>query len=481
MPGMRCLIRNILFLFLVCAAAVFPAACRAVDMDVPRGAPLSAALMDDKGPFIGVVRDVGPSVVSLRVEMVLKDLRLPSGKDTVDEKALRDLMEELIRRKMTLKGQRRVREASGLILTSDGYVLTNNHVVTGAERIDVRLHDRRVFEGKVVATDDKTDLAVLRIEADGLKVPRLGDSDMVEPGEWAIAIGSPYGFEKSVTLGVVSAKGRPGFGMTLLGDLIQTDASINPGNSGGPLVNIRGEVIGINSILTRPGQGISFAIPINLVKRVARDLIERGRVVRPWVGMALQELTTDMKSYFGLKKGGALVRQVIKNGPSDTAGLKEGDIIIEIEGRDVENTQSVLNEVLGKGIGEKVDLVAVRKDKRSRLSVVTADEETYRASEVSTAVGKKWFGLSVRPVTPGIAQNLGEPDIEGVIITGIEQGSPAFTSPLVPDDVIVLVDGKEVRNVDEYNAAMKRAQPQRGALLMIDRMGSTFFVLLREE
>lgn len=475
--------RSVFFLFLMCAGAFQIACVATTGKEAPQIVPGPASPADIENPFVAVVRDVSPSVVSIHAETVPGELRFPSGGNAIDEKDLQDYLEDLIKRKMSPGKSGESREASGLILTGNGYVLTNNHVVAAATRVTVLLQDGRAFEGKIVGTDSKTDLAVIRIEADGLKAPKLGDSDKIEPGEWAIAIGSPYGFEKSVTIGVISAKGRPGFGMTLLGDLIQTDASINPGNSGGPLVNIRGEVIGINSVVVRPAQGIGFAIPINLVKRVADDLIKHGRVVFPWVGMGLQDITRQMKRYFGLEKGGALVRQVVEGGPSDMAGLKEGDIIIEVDGKEVDNTQSVINRVLEKRIGEEVDLLVIRDRERFNVVVTTVDEEISRKAAMVRPLpaGERWFGLTTKTVTPGIAQKLGRPDIEGVIITRLEAGSPAHAASLMADDVILLVDGKRVRDEDDYNTAMRKARPKKAVLLMIDRAGSTFFVLLEKK
>lgn len=471
--------RTAFFLFLVCAGALQIACVATTGKEAPQIVPGSAGPANIENPFVAVVRDVSPSVVSIHAETVTGDLRFPSGGNSIDEKSLQNYLEDLIKRKMSPGKSGASREASGLILTGNGHVLTNNHVVAAATKVTVLLQDGRAFEGKIVGTDSKTDLAVIQIEADGLKAPKLGDSDRIEPGEWAIAIGSPYGFEKSVTIGVISAKGRPGFGMTLLGDLIQTDASINPGNSGGPLVNIRGEVIGINSVVVRPAQGIGFAIPINLVKRVANDLIQHGRVVFPWVGMGLQDLTRQMKRYFGLEKSGALVRQVIEEGPSDAAGLKTGDVIIEIDGKEVDDTQSVISRILEKRIGDEVDLVVVRGKDRFNAVITTSDEETFRKAAIRPLPApERWFGLTTRTVTPGIAQKLGRPDIEGVVITRLEAGSPAHAASLMADDVILLIDGKRVRDEDDYNAAMRKAQPKKGVLLMIDRAGSTFFVLL---
>lgn len=473
---------QIILAFLLCVAAQ-QAGCVWADVDGPQAITPPAGGAAEENSFVAVVRDVGPSVVSIRAERVLEGLQLPDGEEGIDEENLRQFLEELLRRKTSPGKRTGIREASGLIVTPDGYVLTNYHVVADAIRVVVQLHDGSVFDGKVAGSDSKTDLALVRIKADGLKVPPLGDSERIEPGQWAIAIGSPYGFEKSVTLGVISAKSRPGFGMSSLGELIQTDASINPGNSGGPLVNIRGEVIGINSIVVRPGQGIGFAIPINLVKRVVQDLIEQGKVLRAWVGLGLQDLTPDIKRYFGLTGPGALVRQVVEKGPADMAGLKPGDIIVAVEGKQAANTQFVINTIQEQRIGQTVNVEGIRNGKSFTAAITTTDEEKFRSGTIRVTISaeKRPFGLAVRTITPGIAQKLGHPDLEGVVITRVEMGSPAHAASLMADDVIVLVNGRRVKNDTDYLAVLKKAEPEKGVLMMIDRLGSTFFVVLRDE
>lgn len=435
---------------------------------------------DINNAFVAVVRDVGPSVVSIRAEAMIEGLQIQTHEDGVDEKALRQFLEDLFKRKKTVG----TREASGIIIRKDGHILTNNHVVADATKITVNLYDGTSLEAQVVGSDSKTDLAVIRVNAKDLKVPRFGDSDRVEPGEWAIAIGSPYGFDKSVTLGVISARARPGLNaVTPAGELIQTDASINPGNSGGPLVNIKGEIIGVNSIVIRPGQGIGFAIPINIVKRVMDDLIQSGRVLRPWLGIGLQELTPEMKKYFGVDLPGTMVRQVVEKGPCDAAGLKPGDIILSVEGKEASSPQCVLNSVLDKRIGQTVEIEAIRNGKRFTLAIITADEEKKSVGRVraATADARGPFGLVVKTITPGIAQKLDQPDMEGVIVTAIEAGSPAHAASLMIDDVIMHVDGRKIKDEKGYYSAVKRSNPSKGTLLMIDRTGSTFFVVLKEE
>ncbi|HOD76041.1 MAG TPA: trypsin-like peptidase domain-containing protein [Syntrophorhabdaceae bacterium] len=467
-----------IILVILCCAIPYPIACTPVAGAGGRAFVPPSGPVDPANSFVAVVREVGPSVVSIRAERVVEGMQLQVQGESVDEEGLRRFLRDMLRGKKRTA----VREASGLVMSREGHILTNHHVVADAFKITVQLFDGTVLEGTIVGADSKTDLALLRVEAAGLKVPALGDSDRIEPGEWAIAIGSPYGFQRSVTTGVISGKGRAGTRLTPASDLIQTDASINPGNSGGPLVNIRGEVIGINSMVIRPGQGIGFAIPINVVKRVVGDLIAHGRVLRSWVGLGLQEMTPEIRDHFGLDRPGALVRQVIEKSPSDRAGLKAGDVIVSIDGKEAANTQIVMNEVLEKRIGQTVKMEVIRNGKRFSTTVTTVDEEVGVPEEpppvdVET---KRPFGLEVRTITPGIAQKLERPELEGVVIIRVGMGSPASTESLMRDDVILSVDGRRIKDEKEYEAALKKVRPEKGALMMIDRWGSTFFVVLRE-
>ncbi len=474
---------NAVFLIRIIFVGLFLGILSTTGLAVPwthdgSGPSLGRTVVDNV--FVAVVRDVGPSVVSIRAEALAEGLEIQGNDEGLDEKALRQFLEDLFKRKKRIG----IREASGIIVREDGHILTNHHVVADATKITVNLYDGTSLEAQVVGSDSKTDLAVIRVRAKDLKVPKFGDSDRVEPGEWAIAIGSPYGFDKSVTLGVISARSRPGLNaVTPAGELIQTDASINPGNSGGPLVNIKGEIIGINSIVIRPGQGIGFAIPINMVKRVMDDLIQSGRVMRPWLGIGLQELTPEMKRYFGIDLPGTMVRQVIEDGPCHNAGLKPGDIIVSVEGRQALNPQCVLNSVLNKRIGQVVEVEAIRNGKHFTASITTADEEKQQNYRVRVTTVKAFgpFGLLVRTITPGIAQKLDQPDIEGVIVTAVETGSPSHAAALMADDVIMHVDGRKIKDEKDFLTAVKKSNPGKGSLFMIDRTGSTFFVVLKED
>jgi serine protease Do len=374
-------------------------------------------------------------------------------------------------------------EGSGVIVDSRGYILTNQHVVAGADKLTVRLSDGKELKGTVRGSDPKTDLAVVFVEAKDLPAAALGDSDKIQVGEWAIAIGSPFGLEKTVTVGVISAKGRSGLGTGTYEDFIQTDASINPGNSGGPLVNIDGDVIGINVMIIQPGQGIGFAIPINLAKTIMASLIKEGKVVRPWVGISLQDLTEELAQSFHLQqKEGALIGQVYEGSPAEKAGLKVGDVVIGIDGAPVKGSQDVVREVLRKRVGQKIQITVVREGKKVEIPVVTGEMPAEPSEQkAGQAEKREWFGLRVEPITPEMAKQLGLSSTEGVIIDQVDSGSVAQDAGLRKGDVILEVNRQKIRNESDYRGAMEKTNPERGVLLLVSRRGSTFFVTLKEE
>jgi serine protease Do len=379
--------------------------------------------------------------------------------------------------------QKQTGEGSGVIVDSKGYILTNYHVVADADKLTVRLFDGKELKGKIQGTDPKTDLAVVAVDAKDLPAATLGDSDKLQVGEWAIAIGSPFGLEETVTVGVISAKGRTGLGTGTYEDFLQTDASINPGNSGGPLVNIDGEVIGINAMIIQPGQGIGFAIPVNLAKTIMADLIKHHEVVRPWLGVGLQDLTQDLMEHFQLKqKEGALISQVYEGSPAEKASLKVGDIILSIDGTKIKDSQEVVHEVLKKKVGQKIELEILREGKTFKVQIALAKMPAEpKEKKPSQREMKEWFGLKVGPITPDIARQLGLTKTEGVVITGVEQGSAAQEAGLREGDVILEVNRQKIRNENEYRAAMEKGKPDKGALLLVGRGTSTFFVSLVEK
>jgi serine protease Do len=431
--------------------------------------------------FVEVAKKVKPSVVAIRSE---RTVTVSPGEGFGEDFFKGSPFEDFFKRYGgPPKKQKQVGEGSGVIVDQKGYILTNHHVVAGADKLSVHLFDGREVKGTLQGTDPKTDLAVIRVEAKDLSVGTLGDSDKIQVGEWAIAIGSPFGLEETVTVGVISAKGRTGFGTGTYEDFLQTDASINPGNSGGPLVNIDGEVIGINAMIIQPGQGIGFAIPINLAKTIMLQLIDHGKVVRPWIGVGLQDLTPELMKSFNVKeKEGALVSQVFEGSPAEKAGFKVGDIVVDIDGAKIKNSQDVVREVLKKQIGQKVQFVALREGKQLEIPVTTvempADKKEAKAAQPEM---KEWFGLHVATLTPDIAKELGLPKAEGVLIVEVEAGSAGQNAGLRKGDLILEINRQKVKEEDDYQGAMERSKPDQGALFLVSRGTSTFFVSVKEE
>jgi len=434
---------------------------------------------DWRNGFVQVAKKVQPSVVSIRSERTVTLSPEGRGEDFFKGTPFEDFFKQHGGPPMKRK---QMGEGSGVIVDPKGYILTNYHVVAGADKLAVRLFDGRELKGTVQGTDSKTDLAVVHVEAKDLPLAVLGDSDKIQVGEWAIAIGSPFGLEETVTVGVISAKGRTGLGTGTYEDFIQTDASINPGNSGGPLVNIEGEVIGINAMIISPGQGIGFAIPINLAKSIMEELIKTGKIIRPWVGIGLQDLTPELMNNFNVKeKEGALISQIYEGSPAEKADLKTGDIIIQIDGKKIKDSQDVVREVLKRQVGQKILFEVIRDGKHAEVAVITAQMPSELGEQRPARPAKEWFGLRVSMVTPDIAKQLGLAKAEGVIIEGVEMGSAAQDAGLRKGDVILEVNRKRIKDENDYRDAMEKVKPDQAILLLISREGSTFFVSLKEE
>jgi serine protease Do len=373
---------------------------------------------------------------------------------------------------------------SGVVISADGAVLTNNHVVENATRVEVHLQDGRSFVAKVVGTDPATDLAVLRIQAKGLTAARFGDSDAAQVGQWLIAIGSPFGLDYSVTAGVLSAKGRGNLGANQIEDYLQTDASINPGNSGGPLVNLRGEVLGINTMIIGHGSGIGFAVPSNLARKVSSELLENGDVSRPWIGVGYQELTPQLASSFGVERTrGALVNEVVPNGPAQRAGLRPGDIILEVNGREVRESKDLLRVVLMSPVGAKLPIVVQRDGGKKTLTLVTEERPTEQQARGERNQRPRrgqpdtsQEGIALAPLTPDVARRLGYEGPGGVVIAAVQPGSPADRAGLTRGDVIEEINKKPVQSLKQVEEALG----QDKTLLRLSRQGRTHFTVLGE-
>src|SRR6202046_655785 len=387
-----------------------------------------------------------------------------------------------LRRYFGQGGQREYKQhglGSGVIVSADGYILTNNHVVGNADEIHVTLQDKREFTAKVIGKDAKTDLGLIKIEAkDPLPVAPLGDSNTTDVGDWVIAIGNPFNVGMTVTAGIVSAKGR------ILGgdydDFIQTDASINPGNSGGPLINTRGEVIGINTaIYSRTGanNGIGFAIPIDMARNVMDQLKAHGRVIRGWLGVEIQEVTPDLAQSFGLPKPeGALVASADKDGPAGKGGIERGDIVLSFNGHPVDDEHELPALVAQTPINQKVPVEVVRNGKHMTLDVTIGErKEPQGASAKAETPGGNW-GIQVGDTTPEIAQQFHLEGTKGVVIQKVAPDSPSADAGLQPGDVVMEVNHDKVATVSDFVAKAKDAQTnKKPALLLVQRGGATLY------
>ena len=378
---------------------------------------------------------------------------------------------------------------SGMILDKDGHVLTNYHVVKGMSALKIQLPDKRTFEAVVVGTDPKTDVAVIRIKG---KVPSdlpsitLGDSDKLQVGNLVLAIGAPFGLAQTVTQGIISATGRSNVGIAGYEDFLQTDAPINPGNSGGPLVNMRGEVIGMNSaIATSVGQfaGVGFSIPSNMIKSMLPRLLKGEKIVRGQLGVVIQPMSEALAKQFGLPESkGILIAQVEKNSPAAEAGLKAGDVIVRYDGREVNEVHQLRDLVAGTAPGTKVKLEIMREGKPQTLAA-TVGKQSAEASVVplrpaGTTLEK--FGLSVETLTPDLAKQLGvQEDEKGVAIADVASGSVAAMAGLQKGDVIVEADRQKVESVSELGKVLENAKDKQALLLLIQRQGQSMFVVLQ--
>ena len=380
--------------------------------------------------------------------------------------------------------RRRERQSmgSGLIVSSDGYILTNHHVVEGADEIVVRLSDRRELEAEIVGTDPRTDMAVLRVQADDLPVVQIGSSDQLKVGEWVFAIGSPFGFEHSVTAGIVSAKGRA-LPRENYVPFIQTDVAINPGNSGGPLFNMDGEVIGVNSqIYTRSGgfMGVSFAVPIDIAMEVFEQLREKGSVSRGWLGVMIQEVNRDLAETFGLDRPyGALVAEVMPDSPAAEAGLRSGDVILEFNGAEISRSSDLPHRVGRAAVGSEAELTIMRDQQRKKLTFTVGElpeEDEEVARRAAPEEDDNRFGVRVESV-PERIQN--EWDIDGgVLVTHVGEG-PARQAGVRRNDVIRQIGDRPIKSVSDFESAVADLPSGRPVAVTIVRQGSPRIVAVR--
>jgi serine protease Do len=384
-------------------------------------------------------------------------------------------------------------EGSGFVVRHDGYIFTNFHVVEGADKIDVKLRDGRNFPAKVVGTDEKTDIAVIKIDAKDLPVVQLGDSDAVRVGQFAFAIGAPFKLDYTFTYGVISGKGRSKLFQTggySISDYLQTDASINPGNSGGPLCDIDGKVIGMNTLINGMNRGLGFAIPINMAKEIGAELVAGRKIMRPWLGIRIETLGDDptIRDLFKGADKGVVVRTIEADAPASRSDLRPFDVITQLDGTPIETDSQLQHEILKKKIGQNVQLTVWRKGQSIKVPIKTGQlpNELARTSNAlpiqppqpsQEHVGK--FGLQVQELTKDVAERLHLSVQKGVVVTDVEDNSIAAAQDIQREDVITEVDGKPVTNVQSFHDALNKSDPKRGVLLYLDRKGSKTFAVLK--
>jgi len=432
---------------------------------VPRGVPAG---------FADLAERVSPGVVNIQTSKTIQGRQMPHGFEEFFFGGPFGQGRQQHPRKVPSLG-------SGFVISSDGYIVTNNHVIEDVDSIKVAFKDGSEYEAEIVGRDPKTDIALIRIEADKpLFALPLGDSESVRPGEWVVAIGNPFGLEHTVTAGIVSAKHRF-IGQGSYDDFIQTDAAINPGNSGGPLINLAGEVIGINSAIKPSANTIGFAVPIQMAKEVLPQLRASGHVTRGWLGVVIQRITPALAEHLELEsQEGALVSRVMPDGPADQAGLKRYDVIVEFDGKTIEEMNDLPRAVAATPVDKKVKVVVLREGKRKTIKATVAKMDEPRETQLASARGSGTtsFGLRVQNLTSELAQRLGVDEEHGVVITAVQPGSSAAEAGLHRQDIILEVDKQEVEDVDGLEEKLAKAND--GALLLIRRGDSTLFVPLEQ-
>ncbi len=444
-------------------------------MSAPQQAA-AASLAPDS--FAKLAKDVGPAVVNISIEHNVKSsdfqFQGPEGRNDQFQEFFKKFFGDQVPREYKQRAL-----GSGFIISKDGLVITNNHVVDKADVIKVKLSNGEDHDAEVVGRDPKTDIALIKIKGGGpFPFLELGDSDKIQVGDWVIAVGNPFGLESTVTAGIISAKQR-NIGAGPYDDFLQTDAPINPGNSGGPLVDLDGKVIGMNTAIVASGQGIGFAIPSNMVKSIIDQLRESGKVVRGWLGVMIQRITPELEKSFNLKDDqGALVADVPADSPAAKAGIKRGDVIVEFNGKPIKDWSDLPTMVANTKVGESVPVKVLREGREQLVNVKIGElKEEAVASREGQEPQEQKLGMTVEEITPDIAARLGIKNEEGVIVTRVEEGSPAAEAGLRPGDIIKEIQREPVKDMATYNNLIGKLE-KGSALILIKRGGSTFFVTL---
>ena len=454
----------------------------AVQVGTAQAVPSAAAM----SPVVPIVKKTSPAVVNIDVETKARRTAVPFPFD--DDPFFRQFFGDTFKnftRSVPMKGR-----GSGFIVSKEGQILTNNHVIDGVDKITVTLSDGKTYSAKVLGKDPTFDLAVIKIDPDeDLPVLELGDSDAVEVGEWVVAIGNPYGFEHSVTAGVISAKNRSIHAQDVNFDgFLQTDAAINPGNSGGPLLNMEGQVVGINTAILPYAQGLGFAVPVNMAKQIMGDLVSYGKVKRGWLGISVQNLTPEIAEAYGVKaKNGVIVGDVFPDSAAEKAGLMRGDVITTIDGEKVKDVQWFVNRIRSLAPGSTLPIEVVRDGKtmsfkaqlNERPNTQNGEEERSDNLSESTSDVLAKVGLEVAPLTKNLSRKYNLEVQNGLVVVGVKDGSSAQISGIREGDRLLQVNGRKVETLEDLDGAMKRQS--KAVVLLIDRGGKTFFVSLQAD
>lgn len=472
--------KSVFLFFAACFLVVVSLSCAKVEEDdetsellSDESAPELLSSSNSAGTFpslSGLVEKQKHSVVNISTTSVVK--QGPMFPDFGEG----DVFEEFFKRFFPNDQEREFRKkglGSGFIVSKNGYIVTNNHVISRAEDIQVVLYDGSRYAAEIVGQDVKTDLAVLKIKPEKkLKPVVFGDSDGLRIGDWVMAIGNPFGLGYTVTVGIVSAKGRS-LGLGAYDDFIQTDASLNPGNSGGPLFNLRGEVVGVNTAIAARGQGIGFSIPANMAKGVISQLMEKGKVVRGWLGVIIQPITQEIAESIGHEgTDGALISDISPGSPAEKAGLKRGDVVVEFDGEPIKEFTSLSKLVGMKAPGTSSKITVLRDGKRKEISVVLGN----LPDEQTPVESRRDEDIELSDITPDIAARFGVEDKAGVLVTNVSRGSSAWEAGFRPGDVILEVDKNPVANLGDYNKIISGLKPGKQYLFLVKKRKNTIYI-----
>jgi len=426
--------------------------------------------------FTDVAQVVSPAVVNIGTEKIIKpsDRSLrhfqgPFGKDDPFHDFFERFFGDMPRREFKQRSL-----GSGFMIDREGFIVTNNHVVENADKIKVKLSNGKEYDADIVGRDPKTDIALVKAkDLKDVEALKFGDSDALQVGEWVVAIGSPFGLEHTVTAGIVSAKGRV-IGSGPYDDFIQTDASINPGNSGGPLVNLKGEVVGINTAIVSRGGGnvgIGFAIPINMAQGIISQLRSSGSVTRGWLGVSIQDVTPELAEYYGLKEDrGALVGDVFEGDPADQAGIKAKDVIIEVNGKGIQDSRDLSRVIAEVPVGNEVVVKVIRDGSEKTFSIKIAERtEDREVQAMQGSAEQTALGMTVSSITPEIARHYGLSESEGVVVVAVDEESPAAEAEVEEGDLILEIDHKPVKTLDEYERLVNEVKTGQTVSLLVKR------------